>query len=247
LFFSDIPANTIYKWQPKQKIKVFRQPSGNTNGNTLDRLGRLISAEQSNRRISRTEKDGTVVTLASHYQGKRLNSPNDAIVKSNGDIYFTDPPYGIKTEQEELGFNGVYRLTPDKTLTLLIKDFVRPNGIAFSVNETKLYVNDSDKSHICVFDIQPDGTLVNGKLFATLKSSDKEGTADGIKIDIKGNVYSAGPGGIWIFAENGQQLGIIEIPEVPSNLTWGDRDYQTLYVTARSSLYRIRLKIPGVH
>jgi sugar lactone lactonase YvrE len=247
LFFSDIPANTIYKWQPKQKIKVFRQPSGNTNGNTLDRLGRLISAEQSNRRISRTEKDGTVVTLASHYQGKRLNSPNDAIVKSNGDIYFTDPPYGIKTEQEELGFNGVYRLTPDKTLTLLIKDFVRPNGIAFSVNETKLYVNDSDKSHIRVFDIQPDGTLVNGKLFATLKSSDKEGTADGIKIDIKGNVYSAGPGGIWIFAENGQQLGIIEIPEVPSNLTWGDRDYQTLYVTARSSLYRIRLKIPGVH
>jgi sugar lactone lactonase YvrE len=246
LLFSDIPANTIYKWKPKQKVEIFRQISGNTNGNTLDRSGRLISAEHGNRRISRTEKDGKIVTLASHYQEKRLNSPNDLVVKSDGNIYFTDPPYGIKSEEEELGFYGVYRLALNGTLTLLIKDFIRPNGIAFSSDEKKLYVSDSEKSHIRVFDVTPDGMLVNGKHFATLKSFHKEGTADGIKVDIKGNVYSTGPGGIWIFAPNGAQLGIIEIPEVPANLAWGDSDYKTLYVTARSSLYRIRLKIPGV-
>jgi sugar lactone lactonase YvrE len=242
LLFSDIPANTIYKWQPNQEIKVFRQPSGNTNGNTLDRTGHLIFAEHGNRRLSLQENNRQIVTLASHYQGKRLNSPNDLVVKSDGNIYFTDPPYGIKSEQEELGFYGVYRLTLNGTLTLLIKDFIRPNGIAFSSDEKKLYVNDSEKSHIRVFDVKPDGMLVNGKRFATLKSSKKEGTADGIKVDIKGNVYSTGPGGIWIFAPNGDQLGIIEIPEVPANLAWGDGDYKTLYVTARSSLYRIRLK-----
>jgi sugar lactone lactonase YvrE len=246
LLFSDIPANTIYKWQPKQKISVFRQPSGNANGNTLDRSGRLISAEHGNRRISRTEKDGKIVTLASHYQGKRLNSPNDLVVKSDGSIYFTDPPFGIKSQQEELGFYGVYRLAPDGTLNLLVKDFVRPNGIVFSPDETKLYVNDSEKGHIRVFDIKPDGMVENGKLFAELKPSRQEGSADGMKVDIKGNVYSTGPGGIWIFAPNGTRLGIIEIPQVPANLAWGDHDYKTLYITARDSLYRIRLKISGV-
>ena len=138
LLFSDIPANTIYQWTPNKKPEIFRRPSGNGNGNTLDREGRLLTAEHSNRRVSRTEKDGSIVTLASQYEGKRLNSPNDLVVKSDGSIYFTDPPYGIKPEQEELGFYGVYRLTSDGKLTLLVKDFVRPNGIAFSPDEKKL-------------------------------------------------------------------------------------------------------------
>ena len=245
LLFSDIPANTIYKWQPEEQPKIFRQPSGNANGNTLDNAKRLITAEHGNRRVSLTEKDGEITTLASHYQGKQLNSPNDLAVKSDGSIYFTDPPYGIETEQEELGFYGVYRLAPDGKLTLLVDDFVRPNGIVFSPDETKLYVNDSEKGHIRVFDVQPNGTLDRGRLFANLKPPSKKGAADGMKVDIKGNVYSTGPGGVWIFAPNGELLGIIETPEAPANIAWGDRDYQTLYITARNGLYRIQLQIPG--
>jgi sugar lactone lactonase YvrE len=246
LLFSDIPANTIYKWQPNQKTEIFRQPSGNANGNTLDRSQRLISAEHGNRRVSRTEKDGRIVTLASQYQGKRLNSPNDLVVRADGSIYFTDPPFGIESQQEELGFYGVYRLVADGRLTLLVDDFVRPNGIVFSPDETKLYVNDSEKGHIRVFDVRSDGILANGRVFAKLKSPNEGGAADGMKVDIKGNIYSTASGGVWIFSPNGELLGIIKTPEHPANLAWGDKDYQTLYITARHSLYRVRLKIPGV-
>ncbi|MEJ6484195.1 SMP-30/gluconolactonase/LRE family protein [Nostoc punctiforme UO1] len=245
LLFSDIPANTIYKWQPNQKLQIFRRHSGNANGNAFDQQGRLVTAEHGNRRVSRTEENGKLVTLVSHYQGKRLNSPNDLIVKSDGSIYFTDPPYGIKPQQEELGFYGVYRLTSDGKLTLLVKDFVRPNGIAFSPDEAKLYVNDSEKGHIRVFDVNSNGLLKNGRIFAQQKYPGKEGVPDGMKVDIKGNVYSTGPGGVWVFSPAGNLLGIIEVPEVPANLAWGDNDYKTLYITARNSLYRIRLKNPG--
>ena len=246
LLFSDVPANTIYKWQPQQKPKIFRQPSGNANGNTLDHSGRLVTGEHSNRRVSRTEANEEIITLASHYQGKRLNSPNDLVIKSDGSIYFTDPPYGIKPEQEELGFYGVYRLTPDGTLTLLVDDFVRPNGIALSPDETKLYVNDSQQGHIRVFDVQPDGMLANGKVFAEMKPPSEAGAADGMKVDIKGNIYSTAPGGVWVFSPQGDLLGVIETPEPPANIAWGDRDYKTLYITARNSLYRIRLNIEGM-
>jgi len=246
LLFSDIPANTIYQWTPNQKTEIFRRPSGNANANTLDQEGRLISAEHSNHRLSRTEQDGTIVTLVNQFQGKRLNSPNDLVVKSDGSIYFTDPPYGIKSEQEELGFYGVYRLTPDGKLTLLVKDFVGPNGIALSPDEEKLYVNDSEKGHIRVFDVKSDGTLENGQLFAELKDPSTKGVPDGMKVDQEGNVYSTGPGGVWIFSPSGNLLGRIEVPELATNLAWGDDDYKTLYITTSNSLYRIRLKIPGV-
>lgn len=246
LLFSDIPTNTIYKWQPNKKPEIFRRPSGNANGNTFDKQERLITAEHSNRRISRTEKNGKIVSLVSHYQGKKFNSPNDLVVKSDGSIYFTDPPYGIKREQEELGFYGVYRLTTDGRLTLLFKDFVRPNGIAFSPDETKLYVNDSQTGFIHVFDIDSDGLLKNGHIFAQQKYPGKKGVPDGMKVDIKGNVYSAGPGGVWVFSPVGNLLGIIEVPEAPANLAWGESDYRSLYITANNSLYRIRLKNPGV-
>jgi sugar lactone lactonase YvrE len=236
LLFSDIPANTLYQWTANKKPEIFRLPSGNANGNTLDREGRLLSAEHGNRRVSRTEKDGTVVTLASQFEGKRLNSPNDLVVKSDGSIYFTDPPYGIKSEQEELGFYGVYRLAPDGKLTLLVKDFVRPNGIAFSPDEKKLYVNDSEKGHIRVFDVKSDGTLENGQLFAELKDPSKKGVPDGMKVDQEGNVYSTGPGGIWVFSPSGNLLGILEVPEVAANLAWGWGDHA---ITKRSTLLQV--------
>ena len=245
LLFSDISANTIYQWQAGETT-TFRQPSGNANGNTLDRSGRLVTAEHGNRRVSLTKNDGEIITLASRYQGKQLNSPNDLAVRSDGSIYFTDPPYGIKSEQEELGFYGVYHLAPDGTLTLLVDDFIRPNGIVLSPDETKLYVNDSQEGHIRVFDIGSDGKLDNGKLFAKLKPPSKEGAADGMEVDMGGNIYSTGPGGVWIFSPDGDLLGIIETPEVPTNLAWGDRDYKTLYITANTSVYRIPLKIPGI-
>jgi sugar lactone lactonase YvrE len=246
LLFSDIPANTIYQWQEDKEATIFRRPSQNANGNAFDRQGRLISAQHGDRLLSRTEKDGKVITLVDRYEGKRLNSPNDLAIRSDGSIYFTDPPYGIDAKKEELGFYGVYRLSPDGNLTLLAKDMVRPNGIAFSPDQSKLYVSDSQENYIRVFDVNSDGTVSNGRVFAELKDPSKPGTPDGLKVDYKGNVYSPGAGGIWIFSAEGSLLGKIAVPEVVTNLAWGDRDRQTLYITASSSIYRIRCKIAGI-
>jgi gluconolactonase len=246
LLFSDIPADTIYKLTSNRQVEVFRRPSGKANGNTLDKAGRLITAEHSNRRISRTEKDGKVIVLVDKYEGKRLNSPNDLVVKSDGSIYFTDPRYGVVKEQEELGFYGVYRLNSDGKLTLLVKDIVLPNGIAFSPDEKKLYVNNSEAGYIAVFDVNSNGTVTNQRVFAELKDAGKSGVPDGLKVDIEGNVYSTGPGGVWILSPAGKLLGRISVPETATNLAWGESDRKTLYITASKSLYRIRLKIAGV-
>lgn len=246
LLFSDIPANQIKQWTPDGKVTTFREPSGNSNGLTFDRQGRLIACEHGNRRVSRTEKNGKVVTLAERYGEKRLNSPNDVVVKSDGSIYFTDPPYGIRPEQQELSFQGVYRLVPGGKLTLLAQDFDRPNGLAFSPDEKVLYIADSSRRmHVRAFDVRADGTLANGRVFAELRSNE-EGAPDGMKVDREGNVYCTGPGGVWVFAPNGNHLGTIKPPEVPANCAWGDADGRTLYMTARTGLYRIRLKIPGL-
>ena len=246
LLFSDIPADTIYKFAANQQVEVFRRPSGKANGNTLDKAGRLITAEHSNRRISRTETDGKVIELVAKYEGKKLNSPNDLVVRSDGSIYFTDPPYGINKEQEELGFYGVYRLATDGELTLLVKDIVLPNGIAFSPDEKKLYVNNSEAGYIAVFDVNSDGTVSNQRVFAQLKDPGKNGVPDGLKVDVEGNVYSTGPGGVWILSPTGELSGKISVPETATNLAWGDDDRKTLYITGSKSLYRIRLKIAGV-
>ncbi len=243
LLFSDIPADTIYKWTTNGKLSVFRRPAGNPNGNTLDREGRLITA-QHNRQLTRTEFNSKITVLAQRYKGKRLNSPNDVVVKSDGSIYFTDPPYGIKKEQEELGFYGIYRWKPDGSLTLLNKEMVRPNGLAFSPDEKKLYVSDSEKLHIRVFDVKADGTITNSKVFAELPGD--KGVPDGMKVDIKGNVYSSGSGGIWIFSPTGELINKIPVPETVTNLAWGNKDYKTLYITAGNSIYRIRLNIAGI-
>ena len=248
LLFSDIPADTIFRWGARGvgEPSVFRKPSGQTNGNTLDREGRLLSCEHRNRRVSRTEKDGTVVTLAERYQGKRLNSPNDIVVRRDGSIYFTDPPYGINRAQEELGYSGVYRLDKDGTLTLLDRESPRPNGLAFSPDEKRLYVNDSQEGYIRVFDVNKDGTLANVRRFAELKDPGVRGGPDGMKVDTKGNVFCTGPGGVWVFAPDGTLRGRITTPEVPANVGFGDIDYKTLYITAQTGLYRVRLRIAGI-
>jgi sugar lactone lactonase YvrE len=247
LLFSDIPADTIYKWRPgSTSAEVFRQPSGHSNGLTLDSQGRLLACEH-DRRVSRAEVDGSAVVIAERYQGRRLNSPNDIVSKSDGSTYFTDPPYGLPRQEEgkELDFNGVYRLSPDGALTLLDDSFERPNGLAFSPDERVLYVDDSDKGHIRAFDVQADGTLANGRVFAELVKPGAEGVPDGMKVDVRGNVFCTGAGGIWVLDPAGERLGVIEVPEVPANLAWGDEDLKTLYITARTGLYRLRVQTGG--
>ncbi len=250
LLFSDIPANQMKKWTAEEGITNFRVPSGKSNGLTYDKQGRLVAAEHANRRVSRTEADGTVVTVASHYEGKRLNSPNDVVLKSDGSIYFSDPPYGLTAEygvlgEQELDFQGVYRLSPDgQTLTLLIDDFDRPNGLCFSPDESILYIDDTERMHIRAFDVQPDGTIANGRIFAEEEGDD--GVPDGMKIDVHGNVYLTGPGGIWIFDTSGEHLGVLQTPERAANLGWGGDDWSTLFITASTSLYSIQCKVSGI-
>ena len=248
LLFSDIPADRIYKWCPGKGVEVFREPSGNSNGLTYDKEDRLLICEHGNRRLSRIGKDGTYTVLAEMFRGKHLNSPNDVVVKSNGAIYFTDPPYGIEPEEQELTFQGVYRLDPaNKNLTLLVDDFTKPNGLAFSPDETVLYIGDSsiDKRHVRVFDVMSDGALSNGRLFAEIRS-ELPGNPDGMKVDVQGNLYVSAAGGIWIFSEEGEHLGIIRTPEIPSNCAWGGDDWSILFITARTSIYRIKTCVLGI-
>lgn len=250
LIFTDPNDNTIYTYSPGAGKKVFRKPSNGANGLTLDRKGLLLACE-SDRRVSRTQKDRSVVTVADRFEGKRLNSPNDLVVARDGSVYFTDPTYGMSLQpkedrRKELDFSGVYRVSPAGDVTLLSRDLRYPNGIAFSPDFKRLYVNESQDNEMHVWDVLPDGTIANRRLFASLKDPGVEGAADGLKVDVKGNVYSTGPGGIWIFDRQGTLLGRIPVPEVPANCAWGDKDNKTLYITARHSLYRVRLKIAGM-
>lgn len=245
LIFSDIPANKMYQLTDQGKVTIFREPSNNSNGLTRDKQGRLIVCEHCTRRVTRTEKDGSITILADNFQGKKLNSPNDIIVKSDGTIYFTDPPFGIKLEQQEQPCQGVYCISPDGNLTLVADDFERPNGLAFSPDETQLYLDDSSGHHLRVFDVQRDGKLLNSRIFYDMKTN-KSGCPDGLKIDIQGNIYCTGGGGIWVFDPSGNHLGTIVTPETPANCNWGDEDWQTLYITAQTSIYKIRVNIPGI-
>jgi gluconolactonase len=263
LLFSDIPSNTMHKWTPDGKVTLFRKPSGyalndapagafiGSNGMTRDHQGRLVVCEHGNARVTRTEPDGTITVLADKYEGKRLNSPNDIVQKSNGDFYFTDPPYGLVKQDEdpkkELDFNGVFKLANGK-LTLLYKGVLRPNGLAFTPDEKYMYLNNSEPHRkICLrFEVRDDGTLANEKVFFDMTNDQSDGVPDGMKVDVEGNVYSTGPSGVWIFNAEGRRLGRIKPPEVPANIHWGDADAKTLYITARTGLYRIRLNIAGI-
>jgi gluconolactonase len=263
LMFSDIPSNTIHKWTPDGKVTAFRKPSGydgadapagafiGSNGLTLDKDGRLTICEHGNRRMTRLEKDGKLTVLADKYEGKRLNSPNDAVYKSDGALYFTDPPYGLVKQdedpQKELKFNGIFRLAGGK-LQLLSRELTRPNGLAFSPDEKVLYVANSDaRRKIWMrYEVGGNGTLANGKVFVDVTARTEEGVPDGMKIDRAGNLYCTGPGGVWVFSPAGKHLGTIAPPETPANLHWGDADARTLYITARTSLYRVRMNVAGI-
>jgi len=247
LLFSDIPANRIYRWSPKEGVTLFREPSGNSNGLTYDKQRRLVICEHSNRRVSRIEKDGFYTVLADSFRSKRLNSPNDIVVNSHGMIYFTDPPYGIKPVEQEQPFQGVFHLNSDsRELALLSDDFDRPNGLAFSPDERVLYIADSSaRRHVRVFDINDDGTLSNSRVFAEIRS-ELPGNPDGMKVNVEGDLFVSAAGGIWVFSEQAEHLGIIRTPETPANCAWGDEDWKSLFITARTSLYRVRLSIAGV-
>ncbi len=240
LLFSDIPANRILRFKDG-KCETFRSPSLNSNGLTLDKQGRLIVCEHGSRRVTRTETGGTVTVLAERFEGKRLNSPNDVVVRSDGAVYFTDPPYGVKREERELDFQGVYRISADgQTLVLLGKDFAKPNGLAFTPDEKTLYINDTERGHIRAFDVGADGMLTKGRIFAETPG------ADGMKVDTAGNVYCTSRGGVMVFDRTGKHLGTFVTPEQPANCGFGDADWKTLYMTCRTGLYRVRLTIPGV-
>ncbi|MGH9659054.1 MAG: SMP-30/gluconolactonase/LRE family protein [Bryobacteraceae bacterium] len=263
VLFSDIPNNVIHKWTPDGKVVPFRKPSGydqtdappgafiGSNGLTLDRQGRLIVCEHGNGRVTRLEKDGKLTVLADKFEGKRLNSPNDAVYKSNGDLYFTDPPYGFPKQDDdpkkELKFNGIYRLAGGK-LQLLYRDLTRPNGLAFSPDEKFLYVANSDAARKIWmrFEVARDGSLTGGKVFADVTKEKADGLPDGLKVDKKGNLYATGPGGVWIFSPEGWHLGTIQPDQVPANCAFGDRDGKTLYMTARTGFYRIKLAVEGI-
>lgn len=247
LLFSDIPGNRIYRIGEDGVCDVWRSPSHNANGLTLDREGRLIVCEHGARRVTRTEGDGNITVLADRFEGKKLNSPNDVIVRSDGAVYFTDPPYGIEAGEQEQSVQGVYRIPPEGGEPALVADdFERPNGLAFSPDERFLYVDDSapDKRHVRVFAVTGEGGLAEGRLFADLNCGGR-GTTDGMKVDREGHLFCTGPGGIWVFCPRGNHLGTIVLPEQPSNCAWGGADLSTLYVTAESSVYRVRTATSG--
>lgn len=243
LIFSDIPANTIFSLLPNMsEATIFVKPSGNSNGLSLDLEGRVLMCQHGKRQVARLELDGSETSLVSHYLGKKLNSPNDLAVKSDGSIYFTDPPYGINSSEEELGFYGIFCYTSNGELILLDNSLSRPNGICFSSDEKRLYVNDSQLRTIYMWDIDDEKTISNKKLFYAMSGS---GAADGMKTDTDGNLYSTGPGGVWIFSAEGRLLDRISVPVTTSNLAWGENDYKTLYITASTSIYKIRLNATG--
>jgi len=250
LLFSDIPGDKIRRWSQAEGIKTFRTPSNMANGLTYDRQGRLLACEHAVSRVTRTELDGTITILASHYDGKELNSPNDIVVKSDGGIYFTDPPYGRAEfygvpRPQELTFQGVYRIDPiRRDLRLLVHDFDGPNGLCFSLDERRLFANDTNRQHIRVFDLEPDGSVTHGRIWAeTVGKGD--GVPDGMKIDSEGNLYCSGPGGIHVFDPDGVCIGVIRVPEPLTNFAWGDADLRSLFITASTSVYKIPVRVPG--
>jgi len=251
LRFSDITGNSIYQWSEAAGLRDIRPNSHLANGNTDDRQGRMLTCHHASSRVTRAEPDGSVTVLASHYQGKALNSPNDIIVGRDGAIYFTDPPagrmerVGIPREQE-LPFAGVFRLDPASgELALLTDDFAFPNGLCFSLDERQLYINDTRRFHIRVFDMRADGTLADGHVFAET-TGEGAGVPDGLKFDSAGTLFCVAQGGVHVFLPDGTCLGRVLIPEQATNFTWGDADFRSLYITASTSVYRLRVRVAGL-
>jgi gluconolactonase len=250
LLFSDIHNNKRMKYEPGKGVSLFLEPTNRANGLTRDLQGRLVACEHDTRRVTRLELDGSLTVVANSFQGRQLNRPNDVIVKSDGCIYFTDPWTSPNApNQWDLTFSGVYRLTPDLgSLTLLVDDFIIPNGLAFSPDESILYINDSRHRHIRSFEMQPNGTLARqtDHVFADL-GGDESGVPDGMKVDVEGNVYCGGAGGIWIMDAKGKKLGrIVHGASATTNIAFGGDDWKTLYFTSRNHLGSVKVKIPGI-
>src|SRR5215831_9983383 len=263
LLFSDPNNNVIYRWSPLGQVSVYRTKSGykgidigeyhqpGSNGLTLDRDGRLTINEHGNRRVTRLEKNGVLTVLADRHEGKRLNSPNDLVYRSDGALFFTDPPFGLPKvyddPRKELPFSGVFCLCQGK-LRLVSRDLNGPNGLAFSPDKKYLYVGnwDAAKKVVMRYPVRPDGTLEKGEVFFDMTAAPGQDALDGMKIDRAGNLYVTGPGGVWILSADGKHLGTIKGPEQPHNLAWGDDDGRTLYFAALTSIYRMRLKVEGI-
>ena len=262
LWFSDLVGNVVYEWSTDGKTREILNPGGydgkdappgayiGPNGMVMGPDGAVLLTQHGNRRIARVTPDGQVTTLVDRFEGKRLNSPNDLVYTPDGALYFTDPPFGLPKANDDPGkeqpFNGVYRLSGG-TLQVVIRDIALPNGIAFSPDYKTLYVANSEANRRLWmrYDVNADGSVSNGRVFADATSSKDEGVPDGLKVDSTGNVYAAGPGGVWVFSAAGTLLGTIKTPETPSNCAWGD-DGRTLYITAVTGLYKVRTKIPGM-
>ena len=261
LWFSDVVGNVVREWTPDGKVTEILRPGGydgnslpaggfnGPNGMTADKNGAVLLCQHGNRRIVRIDKDRKVSTLVDKFEGKKFNSPNDLVFRSDGSLFFTDPPYGLPKGDEdpgkELPFNGVYRLAGDK-LQVVVKDLTRPNGIALSPDEKTLYVANSDEKHKVWmrYDLAADGSVSNGKVLADVTAQTEDGLPDGMKVDAQGNIYASGPGGVWVFAADGKHLGTLKLPEIPANCGWGD-DGKSLYITAQTGLYRIKLAVAG--
>jgi gluconolactonase len=263
VWFSDVVGNVVRQWSPDGTVTEILRPGGadnpdyapagsfiGPNGMVFDKDGSVLLCQHGNRRIVRIDKDRQVSVVVDRWNGKRFNSPNDLLFKSDGALYITDPPYGLVKQDEdptkEIKFNGVFRYADGK-VTPVIRDLSRPNGIAFSPDEKYLYISNSDEKHKVWmrYDVQPDGSVKNGKLFFDATAEKEGGMPDGMKIDSRGNLYGAGPGGLWIFSPEGKHIGTIKPGETPANCNWGGPDHKTLYITAETGLYRIRLSVEG--
>jgi gluconolactonase len=251
LLWSDMPGDHLRRWSARDGVTTFRKPCNMSNGLTWDREGRLLACEHASSQVTRTEHDGRITPLATHFEGMELNSPNDIVCAANGEIYFSDPPYGRAPfygvpRPQQLPFQGVYRVGRDaQSPVLVVNDFDRPNGLCFSLDGRRLFVNDTARQHIRVFDVEPDGGLSGGKVWAETVG-EGAGAPDGMKIDSAGHVYCCGPGGIHVFTPDSVCLGVIHVPERTANFAWGDTDYRSLYITASTSVYKIRVQVPGL-
>ena len=237
----------IFRLAPGGEPEIFREPSNGSNGLTFDLQGRLIMCEGDGRRMSRREHDGSITTIADRWEGKRLNRPNDVVCHSDGSIYFTNPGGRLDPSEREIDFSGVHRIAPDGAVTAVVTDIEYPNGLTFSPDESILYVaNTRDRMHIAAYDVQPDGTVTGGRVFADMSSAETDGVPDGMKVDSEGRVYCTGPGGCWVFTPAGQLIGIVRLPEIPANCAWGGPDNRTMFFTARTSVYTLRMTTPGI-
>jgi gluconolactonase len=244
-YFVDIRTSTLHRLTPGKPAELVRDNTGEGNGTTFDRQGRLVVCEGGNRRVTRWAADGHSEVLVDRYEGKRLNRPNDVVCKSDGSLWFTDPALRVPLAQREVDHAGVYRIAPDGTTTL-VADCEYPNGLAFSPDERTLYVaNTRWTQYIHAFELDAAGAVVRRRIFADMSSDETDGVPDGMKVDVEGRVYCTGPGGTWVFAPDGGRLGIIRTAEVPANLAFGGPDLRTLFLTARTSVYTLRVKVPG--